>query len=258
MRLTAYGVDYDSVAPTYDASPYRRKEPDAALIEFLARRVGEVLRILDIGCGTGNQLVADLSIDGLASRARLVGLDRSEGMLRVARTKSRVVDWVRGDGSCVPFAEGSFDFVTIQFSHHHMAAPEVMLREAFRILRPGGRFVLTNIAPRDMADGQLYRWFPDAYEADLRAHPAAETLRSQAIDAGFVNVETRIDRRMWETDLASLAMSLSRKKDDSRLNALPDAVFERCLAALRNEASLGERTMVQDVVALLTFRADHP
>ena len=110
-RRTAYGVDYDAVAPIYDNSPFRQKQPDPALISFLAERPAGPERVLDVGCGTGNQLVADLAIRELAERGQLVGLD--------------------------PFAG--------------------MLREVFRVLRAGGRLVLTNIAPRQMAVAQLRR-----------------------------------------------------------------------------------------------------
>jgi ubiquinone/menaquinone biosynthesis C-methylase UbiE len=175
MPVTSYGVDYDAVAPVYDEHPARRKEPDPHLAEFLRVRGDVPVVGLDIGCGTGNQLVADLGVPELPASACLVGLDPFEGMLRVARAKSAEMAWVRGDGTQLPFAGGSFDFATSQFSHHHIADVGALLREAYRVLRSGGRFVLTNIAPRDMSDAQLYRWFPDALEAVFFARTRTRT-----------------------------------------------------------------------------------
>jgi ubiquinone/menaquinone biosynthesis C-methylase UbiE len=112
MRVTAYGVDCDAVAAVYDAHPLRRKEPDPHLAEFLKGRTAGPVAVLDIGCGTGNQLVADLALidgrdAGAPGESRLVGLDPFAGMLRVARAKSRRILWVQGDGMRLPFADAS-------------------------------------------------------------------------------------------------------------------------------------------------------
>src|SRR5271167_4678733 len=110
-------VDYDAIAPLYDSQPHREKSPDPALASFLAERsaLGTAL-LLDIACGTGNQLVANSAI---APRARMVGLDGSLGMLRQAHAKSAEIGWVHGDSSALPFASGTFDFASCQYALHH-------------------------------------------------------------------------------------------------------------------------------------------
>ena len=88
-------VDYDAIAPLYDSQPHREKSPDPALAAFLAvRSAPGTALLLDIACGTGNQLVANRAI---APSARMVGLDGSFSMLRQARVKSAVIGWVHGD-----------------------------------------------------------------------------------------------------------------------------------------------------------------
>src|SRR5438270_10385799 len=99
-------VEYDAIAPLYDSQPGREKSPDPALAAFLAERsaLGTGL-LLDIACGTGNQLVANRAI---ASSARMVGFDGSLGMLRQARAKSAEIGWVHGDSSaCRSLQAGS-------------------------------------------------------------------------------------------------------------------------------------------------------
>jgi len=110
-------VDYDAIAPLYDSQPHREKSPDPALATFLAKRspLGTAL-LLDIACGTGNQLVANRAI---ASSARMVGFDRSIGMLRQARAKSAEIGWIHGDSSALPFASDTFDFASCQYALHH-------------------------------------------------------------------------------------------------------------------------------------------
>jgi ubiquinone/menaquinone biosynthesis C-methylase UbiE len=105
-------VNYDLIAHLFDKGPYRAKSVDPELLAFIAHRtVSDPLSILDIGCGTGSQLVANRTIvpDG-----RLVGLDRSLGMLRQAQPKARDIAWVQADGGMLPFRAESFDFVTCQ------------------------------------------------------------------------------------------------------------------------------------------------
>ena len=143
-------VEYDAIAPLYDSQPGREKSPDPALAAFLAERsaLGTGL-LLDIACGTGNQLVANRAI---ASSARMVGFDGSLGMLRQARAKSAEIGWVHGDSSALPFASGRFDFASCQYAFHHFRDKAGMGREAFRVLQTSGRLVIFNLSPHDSLD----------------------------------------------------------------------------------------------------------
>src|SRR6516162_8346115 len=139
-------VDYDAIAELYDSTPHREKSADPELILFLAECApAPNLTLLDIACGTGNQQIANR---GLAPDARFVGLDGSLGMLRQARRKMPDITWVHGDSAALPFAPGSFDFVSCRYAFHHFRDKAGMLREAFRVLRRGGRFALYNMCPQ--------------------------------------------------------------------------------------------------------------
>lgn len=73
-------VNYDAIAHLYDTQPYRDKQPDPALRDL--RQSSPPKAILDMCCGTGNQLIANRPhLPG----ALMVGLDFSHGMLRQAR-----------------------------------------------------------------------------------------------------------------------------------------------------------------------------
>jgi ubiquinone/menaquinone biosynthesis C-methylase UbiE len=139
-------VDYDAIAELYDSTPHREKSADPELIAFLGGRGPSAsLTLLDIACGTGNQQIANR---GLAPNARFVALDGSLGMLRQARRKMPDIAWVHGDSAALPFASGSFDFISCQYAFHHFRDKAGMLREAFRVLRRGGRFALYKYVSR--------------------------------------------------------------------------------------------------------------
>jgi ubiquinone/menaquinone biosynthesis C-methylase UbiE len=94
----------------------------------------------------------------------MVGLDLFRGMLQQAKHKASDIAWVRGDGARLPFADQAFDFVTNQFAFHHVLDKRSMIGEIWRVLRPRGRFVMTNIDPHQMPGWALYRYFPTALE----------------------------------------------------------------------------------------------
>jgi len=85
-------LDYDAISHLYDSQPHRTKAVDAELLALMRQRTGGArLSILDIACGTGNQLVANRSV---VPFDRLVGLDRSQGMLWQARAKAPSITWI--------------------------------------------------------------------------------------------------------------------------------------------------------------------
>ncbi len=139
-------VDYDEIARAYD-EPSRDHDVDLGLTAFLDEIPSldaSQVSVLDVGCGTGKQLLANrLAMPD----ATLVGADLSLGMLRVARERCPDAAWVQGDGAALPFRSGAFHYVSNQFSYPHMRHQERFIAEVLRVLRPGGRFVMTNIDP---------------------------------------------------------------------------------------------------------------
>jgi demethylmenaquinone methyltransferase / 2-methoxy-6-polyprenyl-1,4-benzoquinol methylase len=112
-------------------------------------------RALDVACGSG-KLTAELR--RLAPRGLVVGLDFSGRMLQVAAAGTTGSRYVRGDGLCLPFPDGTFDAVTIAFGLRNFADPEHGLHEMRRVLRPGGRaVVLEFVRPRRGPVGAGYR-----------------------------------------------------------------------------------------------------
>ncbi len=247
MRRTRYGVDYDEIAREYDRQPFRTKEVDPDFLSLLTRGDPARLAVLDVGCGTGNQLVANAAHD---ARPRFVGLDPFAAMLAEARKKSAAIAWVRGEGQRLPFAGASFDLVTSQFSFHHVEEKEAMLAEVVRVLKQGGTFVMRNVHPHASRASTLYRFFPRALETDLVAFPSEE--RYRGLFAALVDVTVDVERRAFSRSLSSVAERFRRKSDCSHLHVLADEEWRAGLAAIDVEiAKRGSEAEIADEIALV-------
>jgi demethylmenaquinone methyltransferase/2-methoxy-6-polyprenyl-1,4-benzoquinol methylase len=94
-------------------------------------------RVLDLGAGTGVS-TAELTRSG----AYAVGIDISLGMLQAGRRARPGTPLLAGDALRLPFADGTFDAVTISFALRNVVDTDAALREMARVTRPGGRVVV--------------------------------------------------------------------------------------------------------------------
>ena len=135
---------FDTVANNYDLTSAVLSGGNATLWRFATVKAidpqpGE--RILDIACGTGTSSSA-LTRTG----ATVVGVDFSPGMLGEARRKHASVEFVEGDAMKLPFVSDEFDAVTISFGLRNITDPKAALDEMYRVLKPGGRLVITEFS----------------------------------------------------------------------------------------------------------------
>jgi ubiquinone/menaquinone biosynthesis C-methylase UbiE len=138
-RNAVKGV-YSRYASIYDERWRRYLEET---IERTVRSVGEVdgLSVLDVGCGTG-LLISALRTRGTPSLT--LGVDLSSEMIEVAAgAPGKVGFWTLADAAKLPIRDRSFDLVVSSSSMHHWPAPSAAFEEMFRVLRPGGRLVVS-------------------------------------------------------------------------------------------------------------------
>lgn len=183
---------FDSISPRYDLlnrlfslgidQGWRRK---------VVRMVGEepVDHLLDVATGT-----ADLAILGSLKAKRVTGADISAGMLKLGREKvarrgmSDRITLIQADSEQLPFAEATFDAVTVAFGVRNFEHLTRGVREMVRVLRPGGRlFVLEFSKPRKAPFKQLFRFYfhrvmPGVGKA-LSKDSAAYTYLPKSVDA---------------------------------------------------------------------------
>ena len=145
-------------------------------------------RLLDVGCGTG------FLLDLLAKQrpAEYCGLDLSDEMLKVARGKAIPgAAFVQGRSERLPYEDGSFDIVTCSQSFHHYPHPDQAMREALRVLRRGGLYILS-----DTGIGGVGAWIDNHILFKLAKSGDCHTTNRKGIAkmmeaAGFEVMESR-------------------------------------------------------------------
>jgi demethylmenaquinone methyltransferase/2-methoxy-6-polyprenyl-1,4-benzoquinol methylase len=162
-------------------------------------------RVLDLGAGTG------VSTEELAkSGAQAVGVDLSIGMLQAGHAKRPAVPLIAGDALALPFADETFDAITISFALRNIVDTDAALREMARVTKPGGRLVICEFSHptwrpfRGAYLGYLVKAIPqvakrvssnpDAYvylAESIRAWPNQEGLAARVTANGWRKVAWR-------------------------------------------------------------------
>ncbi len=118
----------------------------------------------DLGCGTG------VVMSMLAPHvSRVIGVDASDEMLASARSRARHlpnVDLHRGSLEALPLPDAGLDAAILMLVLHHVPAPALALSEAARVLKPGGRLLIVDMAPHEREEyrqqmGHVWLGFSD-------------------------------------------------------------------------------------------------
>jgi demethylmenaquinone methyltransferase/2-methoxy-6-polyprenyl-1,4-benzoquinol methylase len=218
-KVAAVRGMFDAIAPRYDLVNrimtfrmdvgWRRRT-----VRSLSLRPGAV--VVDLACGTGD-LCRELAKQG----ARPIGADLSFGMLAAARTEAPLL---QGDALRLPLPDGSVDGVTCGFALRNFASLPPFFAELARIVRPGGRIALLEVAEPPnrflrfghafyfgkvvplvgglLSDPAAYRYLPRS----VAYLPEPEAMLAQLAAAGF----DAVDRRLLSVGIAQLVTATRR------------------------------------------------
>ena len=255
--------DYAESARVYDRiwSPIIRPAGEQ-LLDALPLR--DANRVLDLGTGAGALLP---SIVSLAPRAQVVAVDRSDGMLQLARGRSNV-PLLLADARVLPLRNGAFDVAILAYVLFHVPEPGRCLTETLRVLRPGGvaGLITWKHYPRIPGGAEcdecldLFGAAPDARPPELSQHELMDTpgkMLAMLDEAGFKSVRTRTVRlvhRFARDELAEL--QLGHGPQWRRLRTLPPGERAACSAAIRKRLDgLGADDLVYAAEVLATIAA---
>ena len=179
-------------------------------IEMSAARPGQ--KILDIAGGTGDLTAKFAKIVG--EQGLVVLADINDAMLEVGRDKLTDagvcgnVDYVQANAEDLPFADNTFDCITIAFGLRNVTDKDKALRSMNRVLKPGGRLLILEFSKTDnpvlskLYDAYSFTALPvmgkliaddaDSYRylaESIRMHPDQDTLEQMMKSAGFVQTD---------------------------------------------------------------------
>lgn len=244
-------IDYNLLAPTYDDryAVYGLDGIGRTLIDLVERDQPE--NVLETGCGSGYWLYILLG-----RVAHLFGLDYSISMLQIAGQRALTARLARGDAQNVPLAANLFDLVFCVNAIHHFGDPAAYVAEVKRLLRSGGTIAIFGPDPHhDGAGWYVYRYFPEAYDFDLRRFPCWETLNDLLVESGFTDVQfAQVDgSQQFFTQDTVFDDPFLKKSTTSQLASLTEKAYQEGLARIRNAVTIARINNLP-----LGFRTDIP
>jgi demethylmenaquinone methyltransferase/2-methoxy-6-polyprenyl-1,4-benzoquinol methylase len=166
---------------------------------------------LDVCCGTADWTIA--MAEAVGTQGKATGLDFSNNMLKIGRGKIKDypnIELIHGNAMDLPFADNTFDYVTIGFGLRNVPDYMTVLKEMHRVVKPGGKVVcLETSQPTMIGFKQLYfgyfryimplfgKLFAKSYkeyswlQESARDFPGMRELAQMFSEAGFKNVEVK-------------------------------------------------------------------
>lgn len=195
--------------------------------------------VLDLGSGGGIDVL--LSAKRVGPTGRVYGLDMTDDMLALARENQRKagatnVEFLKGTIEAIPLPDQSVDVIISNCVINLSADKDAVLREAFRVLRPGGRFAVADVVIRGDVPGELRR------SMELWVGCVAGALRdedyvSKLQNAGFVNIEVET-WRIYQIEDARTFLSESGVDVDRIAPQVEGKIASAFVRAQRPEAKV--------------------
>jgi SAM-dependent methyltransferase len=218
-------LDYDQLAAAYARN---RQVHPGVLSALLARGSSPLQHVLEVGCGTGNYLVALHQTTGWPG----MGVDPSMQMLAVARARVPAIPFRQGKAEQLPVPDAEFDLIFSVDVIHHVRDRSAYFAEAFRALHPGGTLcTVTDSEAMIRRRRPLSSHFPETVIVELARYPGMAELRAEMTAAGFVAIEQAETEHAYDlTDLSAY-----REQAFSSLRLIAPEAFHRGMARMEED-----------------------
>ena len=193
-------LGYDKYAKLYDKTLHYL---DTFEKDKLIGLIGDIngKKILDVGCGTG-RIVNKLRNMG----SDIIGLDISKGMIDIAKKKFPKVKFIEGDIENLPFKDNEFDLVIASFVIVHLKDLQKAFDEVYRVLKPNGVFIVTNINQRKAPKLRI----KNHEEIVIISHYHIPNHVIEALKYSFFSIEKEeflYERRIWINQIVKAVKS---------------------------------------------------
>lgn len=158
---------------------------------YIAGRVLALLHVslngkyLDVGCGTANytHYMANAGYT-------FYGIDPSDTMLDIARTKEIGGTFIKASADSIPFEDAFFDGASAMLTLHHWPDKLKGIQELYRVLKPGSKIVFFSFTEAQMEGYWLAHYFPEMVKRSCEIIPTESEMFSLLNEAGFSSVQT--------------------------------------------------------------------
>jgi ubiquinone/menaquinone biosynthesis C-methylase UbiE len=212
-------------------------------------------RVVDVGCGGGTYAHAWRQ----SGAAEVTGVDFSEQMVQAATERFHEVPHLsfrRGDAAATGLRDGCADIVFARALIHHLAGLSAAFGEAYRLLAPGGVYIVQERTPEDIQQaasrghirGYFFERFPRLLAVEMSRRPRVRHVMDRLRQAGFTRSQTLT---FWETrriypDVTALAADLAARTGRSILHELDDAELAELIAFITRQMPQDEAIVEQD------------
>jgi ubiquinone/menaquinone biosynthesis C-methylase UbiE len=212
-------------------------------------------QVLDLGCGTG--IVARVAADELGGGKTVLGIDLTPGMLEAAQSVSADthpdITWQQGQAEDLPLARSSFDVVLSQQAFQFFEDRDAALKEIHRVLRPGGRMVLSVL--RSTEHNHTYKPLIEAFRrhggddlGTMMNSPFREwsiqDLREMVERAGFSDVSVTVS--LITARFPSIPDFIQQELSSSPMSELVSTMDDETREAITRDTSAGLSAYVDD------------
>ena len=223
-------IDYDKIVSDY--ARHRRVHPKVLEGLVTTSGIGAASKVLEVGCGTGNYIVA---VQGLVG-CSCWGIDPAEQMLSVGGDGLAKINFKCGRAEMIDFPRDFFDIVFSVDVIHHVGDRLAYIREAYRVLKAGGKVCTVTDSEWIIRHRQpLAAYFPETVEVDLGRYTPIAELQQIMGQVGFGEItENIVEYCYQQTDIQPY-----RDKAFSCLRLISEDAFQSGIERMERDLRTG-------------------
>jgi ubiquinone/menaquinone biosynthesis C-methylase UbiE len=194
-------------------------------------------KILDVGCGTGNNTTLLYNITG----AQVHGIDQSEGMIEKAKKKCEEIVYIMGNAvNLEEIGDEEYDVVFMTDVIHHIKDIETMFKNIYRILRKNGAvFVFTDSHDHIKNNRLASRYFPETIEPELARYHSNESMLESMNKNSFIDIMAEDIVYPIQEDGGEKLLKIAENKGYSMFYLIPDEAWKKGMKKLREDLNSG-------------------